>query len=174
MAVKRRNIFLNSAIACLIGIIAIFIFDGYLGKYDAVYVTTGEYEQEIEADYWQSQRRGFSYPFHIGAVWGDSIHFRYDIINRRFPAYSATVEASVWKSNEKVIDLFRQDISLSGFDRVTMEWLLPAEDLERTGLGIGQYTIKIMRGEVELGQGIILDFRSRETEIIKPPRPAGY
>ena len=172
MATRRRNIFLYSAIACLIGIIAIFVFDGYLGIYDAVYVTTGEHEQEIEADYWQRQVRDYPRPYNIRAVWGDSVHFRYEIVNRRFSAYATTVDASVWKSSEKVIDLLSQDISLSNFDTVAIEWTLPAQELERASLGIGQYTIKIRRGEAELGQGIILDFYSpEEPGYPKPLRP---
>lgn len=168
----RRNLFLYLAIACLAGIIAIFIVDGYLGIYDTVYVTTGEYKQEIGPDYWQSQRRGFAYPYHIPARWGESVHFRYEIDNRLFSTYSTTVEASVWKSNEKVTDLFSQDISVSNFDKVTMDWTLSAQELEKAGLEIGQYTVRIKRGEVELGVGIVLGFYSSEEPGYPKPLPA--
>ncbi len=172
MATKRRNLFLYLAIACFIGIIAIFFFDGYTGIYDTIYVTTGEYEQEISPDYWQGQRQGFAYPFHIGGTrWGEPVHFRYEINNRRFSAYVVTVEASVWKSNEKIIDLFNQDISVSAFDKATMSWILPAEELEKAGLGVSEYTIKIKRGEVELGQGIILDFQLPQKVVYPEPVP---
>jgi len=174
MATKRRNLFLYLAIACFVGIIAIFMFDGYLGIYDTVYVTTGEHPQEIGPDYWQGQRRGFAYPFHIGARWGDSVKFEYEINNRRSSTYTATVEASVWKSNEKVIDLFSQDISLANFDKATMEWTLSTQELEKAGMEIGDYTVKIRRGGVELGQGIVLDFHSPlpviPQKVPSPPR----
>jgi len=171
IAIKRKGLFLYSAIACLIGIVLIFVFDGYLGIYDTVHVTAGEYEQEIDPDYWQGQRRGFASPYHIGAQWGEPIHFRYEIANRRFSTYSATVEATVWKSNEKLIDLFKQDISLSKFDKVTMEWTLPAEELERFGPKPGQFTVRIRRGEVELGQGIVIYYPEEPVYPQKVPPP---
>jgi len=175
MAAKRRKLlFLYLAIACFIGIIAIFIVDGYVGIYDTVYVTTEEYPQEIGPDYWQGQTRKYAYPYHIPARWGEPVQFRYEIANRRFSAYTATVDASVWKSNEKVIDLFSQNISISNFDKVTMNWTLSAQELEKAGLGVGQYTVRIKRGEEELGQGIILGFHSPEEPAypkVVPPSP---
>jgi len=176
MATKRRKLlFLYLAIACFIGIVAIFIVDGYVGIYDTVYVTSGEYPQEISPDFWQRRVGDYAYPYHIGAEWGESVQFRYEIDNRRSSTYAATVEASVWKSSEKIIDLFNQDISISGFDKATMNWILPAEELEKAGLGVGQYTVRIKRGEEELGQGIILDFYNPEEPgyypKVVPPSP---
>ena len=173
MTTKRRNVFLYLAIACLVGIIAIFIFDGYVGIYDTVYVTTGEYPQEIGPDFWQDQSPRYAYPYQTGVKWGDSVQFSYEINNRLFSNYSTAVEASLWKSNEKVIELFYQNISVSNFDKVTMDWTLSFQEIEKAGLGIGQYTVKIKRGEVELGQGIILDFyppQESEYPKIVPPR----
>ena len=40
MAAERRNLFLYLTLACFLGIIAIFIFDGYVGIYDTIYVTS--------------------------------------------------------------------------------------------------------------------------------------
>ena len=170
MAAKRRKLlFLYLAIACFIGIIAIFIVDGYVGICDTVYVTSGEFEQEIGPDYWQGQTRKYAYPYHISARWGEPVQFRYEIANRRFSTYTATVDASVWKSNEKVIDLFSQNISISNFDKVTMNWTLSAQELEKAGLGVGEYTVKIKRGDVEVGRGVVLGFYSPE----EPGYPKG-
>lgn len=167
----RRNSFLFLAIACFLGIIAIFIIDGYMGIYDYVYVSVGESEQEISPEYWQSQPWDYPYPYHVGVEWGGSVHFRYKIDNRRFSTYSATVEASVWKSNEKIIDLFGQGISVPAFDTTTMEWTLPAQELEKAGLGIGEYTIRIKRGDMEVGRGIVLGFYSPvEQRTVPLPR----
>ena len=55
MAAKRRNLFLYLTLVCFLGLIAIFIVDGYMGVYDTVYITAGEREQKIESDVW---RRG--------------------------------------------------------------------------------------------------------------------
>jgi len=170
----RRNLFLYLAIACFVGLIAIFIFDGYTGIYDTVYIITGEREQQIDPDYWQNQRSGYSYPYYIGATAGEPVHFRYDIDNRRFSTYSTTVEASVWKSNERMADLFSQSVSVSAFDKVTMEWTLPAEMLETPVPGVAlEYTVKIKRGEIELGQGIILSLFTPVESIKIVPPPSG-
>lgn len=177
MATKRKRLFLSLAIACFAGIVAIFVFDGYIGIYDTVYVTTGEFTQEIGPDFWQGQRISNSYPYQMGVKWGDSVQFRYEIENRNFSDYVATVEASVWKSNEKVIDLFQKDVSIPNFDKTAMDWTLSVQDLEKAGLGAGEYTIKIKRGEVELGQGIVLGFYVPQQpggiEIVPPPPRRG-
>ena len=156
MAKKHRGVFLYLAIACFLGIAAIFIFDGYTGTYDTVYVTADEYEQEIGAEFWQGQSTRDKYPYYIGAELGEPVLFRYLIDNRRPSAYTATVEATLWKSNEKIIDLLQEDVQVGSFDDVTLNWTLPAGAIEETG----QYTVRITRGDRELGQGIIIDFRS--------------
>ena len=170
----RRNLFLYLAIACFAGLIAIFIVDGYMGIYDTVYVTAGEREQRIGPDYWQRQLRGYNYPYHMGAEWGEPVHFRYQIDNRRFSTYSTTVDVSVWKSNERIVDLFGENISVSAFDKGTMDWTLSAQELEKTGLGVGEYTVKIKRAEVELGRGIVLGFHYTAEPVYPkavPPLP---
>ena len=57
MAVKHRNLYLYLTLACFLGIILIFIFDGYMGVYDSLTVTTGEQEDQIKADQWPRQGR---------------------------------------------------------------------------------------------------------------------
>ena len=163
--------FLSLAIACFVGIIAIFVFDGYIGIYDTVDVAAGEYEQEIVPDFWQGQsRKDFPYPYGISAQWGEPVGFRYEIANRRFSGYDATVEASLWKSNTRVLDLFSDNISLDSFDDVTVEWNLSPQMMKNAGLAAGDYTVKIMRGEAELGEGIIINFYDpQENGMIKPP-----
>ncbi|MFC1993525.1 hypothetical protein ACFLV3_06980 [Chloroflexota bacterium] len=171
MAIKRRSLFLYLAIACFFGILAIFVFDGYVGIHDTVVVTAEERPNEIDPEFWEGQNGRYDYPYYISATWGEPVQFRYEIDNRRFSSYSAVVEASLWKSNEKVLDLFNQNVSIPSFDEVTLEWALPAEELENAGFRIGEYTVKLKRGEVELGEGIILSFRSPEESVPKPPAP---
>jgi len=172
MKARRLSLFLSLAIACFIGIIAIFVFDGYVGIYDTVHVTAGEYEQEIGPDFWQGQSRDdkYAYPYHIEARWGEPAGFRYEIANRRFSDYATTVEASLWKSNVKLLDLFSDNVSLDSFDDVTVEWNLSPQMMKNAGLAAGDYTVKIMRGEAELGKGIIINFYDpQENGMIKPP-----
>jgi len=47
----RRYLFLYLTLACFFGLVAIFIVDGYIGIYDTLYITAGEREQTIEADF---------------------------------------------------------------------------------------------------------------------------
>jgi len=170
VAVKRRYLFLYLAIACIAGLAALFIVDAYLGVYDTVYVTVGEWEQKIEAAYWQrpegSWPTGYENAWPIQATVGDQIPFRYEIENHQFSTYSAPVQASVWKENEKVDDLFSGDISIGRFGKEVVEWSLATEELP--GLTPGwpaQFTVKINLGDIE--RKIILDLYYPEA----PPTP---
>ena len=166
MAKKARNLFFYLAIGCLVGLIAIFIFDGYLGLYDTIYVTSGEYEQTIETDDWLWQKQvGLA-----GARWGDKIIFRYKIDNRRFSAYSAPVQVSVWKENENLASLFSEDKSVKPFGVAEVNWILDSEWLESQGHSHGQYTVKINHGEVT--RRVIVSFYSSEELGYPRPIPA--
>ena len=175
----RKNLFLYLALACFVALVAIFIADGYIGIYDTVYITTGEREQKIEPEYWL--RRDYAPPgakaaYYIPAEWGERIFFRYEIDNRRFSTYSTPIQASVWKENEKILDLFSEDKSIKPFDKVMVEWTLSTEDLAKAGFGVDrdtQYTVKIERGEVE--RRIVVGFRYPVEPVypkaVPPPSP---
>jgi len=174
---SRKNLYLYLAIICLVGIIAIFVADGYLGIYDTLYITSQEHEQKIEPDYWLHRYPApppeFKPAYYMHAQWGQKVFFRYEIDNSQFSTYSTSIQASVWKENEKVTDLFSEDISIKPFDKVMMEWTLSTEELERPSFevdrGTTQYTVKIERGEVE--RRIVLDLHySKEIEPTPPLR----
>jgi hypothetical protein len=154
----RKNIFLYLALACFLSLIAIFIFDGYMGIYDTTYVTAGEQEQVIEPDYWlQQYPPGAEMTYYIGAQWGQKVFFRYEIDNRCFASYSTLVQASVWQENEKLFDLFSEEKSIGPFDKAIAEWELSTEELEQPVAGAStQYTVKISYGEV--ARKIVVDF----------------
>src|SRR4030067_86051 len=107
MAVKRNNIFLYLALACFLGIILVFIFDGYMGVYDSLTINAGEFPQKIEADQWTQQDR-YGYLPSSNIARSSRLPLTYDVDNRQFSSYTAQVEASVWHSQEKVIDLTAQ------------------------------------------------------------------
>ncbi len=171
----RRNLFLYLAIACFAALIAIFIVDGYLGIYDTVYVTAGERQEIIKPEYWLQRYpappEAAKMSYYIRAEWGQKVFFRYKIDNRRFSSYSTLVQASVWKENEKVLDLFSEEKSVKPFDKAMVEWTLSTQDLEKADFGVDerdQYTVKIEHGEVE--RRIVVDLRyPREVEPT-PPR----
>ena len=146
MAAKRRNVFLYLTLACFFGLVAIFIVDGYLGIYDTVYVTAGEYEQEIEPDFWLRHDRTWS----TGVNWGEKVFFRYEVDNRLFSGYTADVDVSVWHSQERVRDLLSQQILISAFDKGQLEWVMDTTELLPTQPEQGyQYTVIVKRGEIE-------------------------
>jgi len=164
----RRLLFLYLALACFVGLVAIFIVDGYLGIYDTVYVTAREYEQKIEPDVWLRQDIAWS----TGASWGEKVFFRYEVDNRQFSTYTTAIEASVWQANEKVMDLLAEDKVLEPFDKTTVEWTLDSEELETQGLDTGDYTVRIEREGAE--RKILVSFYSLKSvpnEVLPaPPR----
>ena len=149
MVTKRKNLYLYLTLACFVGLIAIFVVDGYLGVYDALYLPMGEREQKIEADQWQQWSEwGMA---EIG--WGDKAFFRYEVDNRQFSTYTADIEASVWHSQEKVQDLVSQEISIPAFDKGQLEWSIDTTELLPEGVSLEgrpvEYTVIIKRGEIE-------------------------
>ena len=124
MAKRPRNLYLYLTLACFLGLIAIFIFDGYIGIYDTVYVTAGEREERIEDDFWLRQDRFWS----VGIDRGESLFFRYEVDNRKFTRYDAVIGASVWRGGEKMGDLASQSVQIGAFDKAEIEWVV---DLER-------------------------------------------
>jgi len=148
MATKRRNLFLYLTLACFFGLIAIFIVDGYMGVYDTIYVTSGEREQKIEADVWLRQDRFWS----TGVNRGEKAFFRYEVANRQFSSYTADVEVSVWRMQEKVFDVVSQPMTVASLDKGQVEWVIDSADILPADIPPEQgyeYTVVIKRGEIE-------------------------
>jgi len=146
MATKRRNLFLYLTLACFFGLVAIFVVDGYLGVYDTVYVTAGEYEQEIEPDFWLRQDMTWS----TGVNWGEKAFFGYEVDNRQFSRYTTDVSVSVWRGGEKVGDIVSQQLSIAAFDKGRLEWVVDTTELISAPPEQGyQYSVIINRGEIE-------------------------
>ncbi|MBA7604408.1 hypothetical protein ES703_11528 [subsurface metagenome] len=115
---QRKNLYLFLTIAFFLAIIAIFIFDGYMGIYDTVSITTQEREDIIEPDYWLRN----DYPQYTWAEEGQDIYFRYELDNRRFSTYSTDVEAAIWFGETKHSVLISQPVAIGGFDKEELEW----------------------------------------------------
>ena len=158
----RRHLFLYLALACFLALIAIFIIDGYLGIYDTVYVTAGEYEQTIGPDVWLRRDTAWS----SGSSWGGKTFFRHEVDNRQLSSYSATIRVSVEKENEKIFDLLNEDIVIDAFHKATVKWTLDSKELESRGFDAGQYTVKVERDGVE--RKILVDYSYPPV----PPKPA--
>lgn len=148
MSTKRRNLFLYLTLACFLGLIAIFIVDGYMGIYDTIYVTAGEREQKIESDVWLRGDKFLS----AGVDRGEKAFFRYEVDNRRFSSYTADIEVSVWRSQQKVRDLISQPILIGAFDKEQLEWEIDTAELIPGDIPPDksyEYTVNIKRGEIE-------------------------
>jgi len=163
----RKNLFLYLTLACFVGLIAVFVVDGYLGVYDTVYITTGEQSFKVEADVWQRQYptyaparieyapmsvEGDKGGYYIGANRDEKIYFRYEVDNRLFSTYKADIEVSVWHSQQKVRDLIPQPMSISAFDKGESEWVIDNTEILPKDIPPEQsyqYTVIIKRGEIE-------------------------
>jgi hypothetical protein len=169
MARMTKNLYLYLALVCFAGILAILVVDGYLGVYDTLYITFGEREQKIEAYSWQEpwvREQGYGIG---GTSWGEPVYFKYTIDNRTFSTYGGDVEASVWKSGEKIKQLLDESISVSSFKEATVSWRLQAEDLGGGAPGTGEYreyTVRVKFGEVE--RKIILSYYPPEKGLPPP------
>lgn len=168
MVRKPKKLFLYLAIACFAGLVAIFIVDGYMGIYDTIHITVGEYEQKIEASYWDRSDD----PRWINASTSEKISFSYRIDNNRLSEYSTHIEVSVWQENKKVVDLFSQDVSIARLDEATVEWTLLSDDLYDTDFEVNErrdYTVRINRGDVE--RRITVSYSSSEIPLFPKPAP---
>jgi hypothetical protein len=117
-----KNLGLYIGLICIFGIMAVFFFDAYIGVYDTLYVTEEGWEREIAFDR--------PYPEYIGADYGETIYFSYEITNHGFKGYDTYIEASVWRGKEKNMTLFSANKSIKPFENITIEWVLESEKLE--------------------------------------------
>lgn len=163
MAKKQINLYLYLALVCFLGIITIFIVDGYMGVYDTIYVTTREMPQKIEADFWQRQAPGYGpygpvpeegsqQAFNISTNRGGKVAFRYEVANRLFSSYTADISVAVWHSQQKIRDLLSQPMSLDAFGKGQLEWVVDTVEFTPSDLPTDQpyqFSVVIKRGDLE-------------------------
>jgi hypothetical protein len=172
MAVKHKNLYLYLTLACFLGIILIFIFDGYMGVYDTLTIETGEYPQTIEADQWAQQDR-YEYMPSAGVEWGGTVDFSYEVDNRRFSSYTADVAVSVWHSQEKVADLITEAMLIASFDKSQIEWILDTSEFVPADIPAEQgynLSVVIKRGEIERRVIIYLNPAAYPLKVVPVPR----
>lgn len=150
MASKQKNLFLYLAAACFIGIILIFVFDGYMGLYDTLSVTSGETTQAIDTEQWTNQEK-WGYPMQIGIVYDGKASFNYEIANRRFSSYQTAVDVTVWRDQEKVSGVLSREIKVKAFGVENISWTLDAAALVPGGITAEgkSFTVKIRLGDTE-------------------------
>lgn len=154
----RKYLYLYLTLACFLALIALFVVDGYMGVYDTVYITAGEREQRIEADFWLRAEVYDSHYYYDYAYepaetsWGEKVFFRYEVDNRQFSSYSVDVEVSLWQFQQKVLDLILQPLEIAAFEKGELEWVVDTSELEPAPPEVAAsvaYTLIIKRGEIE-------------------------
>lgn len=148
---KHKNIYLFITLACFIGIILIFIFDGYLGLYDTLSVTGVNFPQKIDIEQWQQQEE-FGFAPGINIESGGDIPFTYEVDNRRFSSYQATIDISLWHNQAKLADLKSETLALGAFGTEKVEWSTDFTGFIPDNLPTQMsydFTILIKRGETE-------------------------
>lgn len=124
-AKKPKNLYLYLTIAFFLAIIAIFVFDGYMGLYDTITITTQEQEETIEPDRWLREH----YSSYTWADEGQDVHFYYELDNRTFSSYSADVEVAVWFGESKHSVLLSQPVNIEAFGKAELEWTVDTATL---------------------------------------------
>jgi hypothetical protein len=150
MSFWRKNLYLYLAIACLLGIVLIFVFDGYIGVYDTLIVSSGEMPYKIEADQW-GQQDEYSQPS-VSVPYGSQELFTYEITNHRFSAYQADIEVSLWQNQVRLADIYASAVSVKAFGMGQVAWTLDPEDYISDNLSAdvnNDFTMVIKRGDVE-------------------------
>ncbi|MCJ7605187.1 MAG: hypothetical protein MUO19_04035 [Dehalococcoidales bacterium] len=126
MAGQRRNLYLYLALACFLGILLIFVFDGYMGVYDKLTADNGQYRQTFGGEQWdQPEDRG--YLSTVNAERGGVIDFTYGINNNRFTRYSNPVRVYLETSSNTTMELLNTDISAGAFGSDEIAWSLDPE-----------------------------------------------
>jgi hypothetical protein len=166
MASKQKYLFLYLAVACFIGIILIFVFDGYMGFYETLTMNSGEQTQAVTTEEWiQSQKN--NYPVELWPSVSGNFSFSYQIDNRRFSSYQAEISVSVWKNQEKVADLLTKSVNVGAFSSETLAWVIDPVPL----LGViantdNQFTLEIDRGNIK--RSIVIHYSLYNPKIPPP------
>jgi hypothetical protein len=144
---KSKNIFLILAVVCFLGIILIFLFDGYMGLYDTVTMTSGEQTQTIAPEQWKDfEKNGF--PPQLYANIAGEVTFKYKIDNRRFSSYKADVSISLWQNQQKIKDILSQSVNIKAFGQETITWVIDTQKILQNPMD-GGYTMEIDQGSIQ-------------------------
>jgi hypothetical protein len=151
MAVKHKSLYLYLTLACFVGIILIFIFDGYMGVYDRLTMTSGEFPQVIEPDRWPEDEK-YAYYSSVDVQQGGKVAFNYEVENRTFSTYSDDVEVTISHEQEQIAVLLSQPLAIASFDKGQLEWVLDTVEFVPENLSSEQrydLSVLIKRGDVE-------------------------
>ena len=156
---KHRSLFLYLALVCFIGIILIFVFDGYMGVYDSLVMDNGQYPQTVEAEQWVQQDK-YAYRASTNIDRGGKVDFTYRVENHRFSEYEADVFVSLWYNQEKLADLVTQTLAVASFGSGELKWSMKASEVVPADYPPEQsYNVNIIiqRGAIERKVNIFIN-----------------
>jgi hypothetical protein len=171
-AKRHNNLFLFLALACFLGIVIIFIADGYMGLYDTLLMDTGQYKQTITADQWAQPER-YGGAFNVGVPSNGNVDFTYTIENHRFSAFDAPIQVTLLYNDINIKDVLSQEIAVPAFGKQELKWSINAANLYSANMTVGQsynYNLQIKRGNIT--REVILNvYASGTINSIKIPPP---
>jgi hypothetical protein len=156
-----------------VGIILIFIFDGYIGVYDRLVMDNAQFKQTVESDQWAQQEK-FGGIVSIGVDQNSQVDFTYTIENHRFSQYTDGLEISLWHNKTKTADLLSRQLSIPAFDKEVLTWSINATQIVPAGYPAEQsynVNLRIKRGNID--REVLINIYSSSTVIktIPPPLP---
>jgi hypothetical protein len=173
MTAKHNNLFLYLALACFVGIILIFVLDGYLGVYDRLVMDNNQYIQTVESDQWTQTER-YSGILSVSVERGGRVDFTYTVQNHRFSEYADSVDVSLWYNKVKTADLLSRQLSIPAFDKEELAWSITANDIIPAGYPAEQnyiVNIKINRGDIEREVNVIVQASPTIIKTVPAPVP---
>lgn len=146
---KRKTLYLILAVACFIGIILIFVIDGYMGLYDSLSMTSGELTQTISFEQWRDADTSY-YSMYLHPSGTGTYSFSYELDNRRFGSCQDNIEVTAWKNQVKLRDILVTSADTGAFSKETIAWTIdPIDYIDPAATVQSQFTMVIKRGNIE-------------------------
>ena len=168
MAVKNKSLYLYLTLACFLGIIIIFIFDGYMGIYDSLVMDNGQYPQRIDADRWAQEERE-TYLSSTGVEKGGRVDFTYTVANHRFSGYSAEVAVS-FLHNRETLSGFSDMLSAAAFKEGELTWSLDTAEIIPADYPSDQnYNVNVIIARGETVREVVVNIYPSPIAVKPPP-----
>jgi hypothetical protein len=147
--VKKNSLYLYLALVCFVGIILIFVFDGYVGVYDSLKMDNGRFTQTVAYGQWAED--DYDYVRMSSMERGERMECTYTVENHRFSTYEADVTISFLHNDEEIAPPIAPAFIAAPFDEDEFTWIMegdafvPADYPDEQSYSV---TVVISRGEV--------------------------
>jgi len=158
MGKTHRNLYLFLALACLLGIVLVFVFDGYMGVRDSVWVTGVDGERSVGDDLGRGGEHQY-YSLEVEVPADGEINIRYELENRCFRGYTEDVRAIIRHENMTVAELTSGVVSLSPLAAEGFLWTVDVDEYAPAEWGVNRYyslMLIIYRGGTDINVSLSL------------------